>query len=322
MSREEMMRTARMLVEHCVALRPGENVLVIGDTETTPIAEVLAEAARASGGEVVTAIMTPRAQHGNDPPPTLAAAMQAADVMLMAVTHSITHTTARKEASARGARAAILRSVTVESMTQGAATADYPAVRPLTRELAEILTAGGTVHVTSEKGTDLRLSIQGRQALALDGFATEAGTFTPFPTGEAAVVPVEGSAQGVVVFDHAIDNVGVLDAPIRCQVQDGRIVRVEGGRSAEVFRHLIQTDEHASNIAEFAIGTNPASRLRGNMAEDKVLLGVVHIGIGDSHTIGGVIESKIHVDAIILNPTVEVDGRRIVEHRRILVHVA
>jgi len=128
-SREEMMRTARMLVEHCVALRPGENVLVIGDTETTPIAEVLAEAARASGGEVVTAIMTPRAQHGNDPPPTLAAAMQAADVMLMAVTHSITHTTARKEASARGARAAILRSVTVESMTQGAATADYPAVR-------------------------------------------------------------------------------------------------------------------------------------------------------------------------------------------------
>lgn len=319
MSREAMMRTAQMLVTQCVALQPHEDVLVIGDTETVPIAEVLADAARTVGREVVMAIMTPRAQHGNDPPAPLAAAMQAADVILMAVTHSITHTTARRDASARGARAAILRSVTVESMTQGAATADYAAIRRLTRKVADILSAGTTVHLTSEEGTDLRFSIAGRRALALDGFATEPGTFTPFPTGEAPIVPVEGTAQGVVVFDHAIDNVGVLDAPVRCEVRDGRIVRVEGGRSAEAFRRLIATDEYANNIAEFAIGTNPASRLRGNMAEDKVLLGAVHIGIGDSHTIGGLVESTIHVDAIVLNPTVEVDGQRIVERRRVLI---
>lgn len=321
MSREAMMRTAKMLVEHCVALRPGEHVLVIGDTETAAIADVLAEAAREAGGDVVMAVMAPRAQHGNDPPPVLAAAMQVSDVMLMAVTHSITHTTARQEASARGARSAILRSVTVESMTQGAATADYPVVRRLTREVADVLSAGSAVRVTSPEGTDLTLRIEGRRALALDGFATERGSFTPFPTGEAAIVPLEGSANGAVVFDHAIDNVGVLDAPIRGEVRDGRVVRVEGGRSADTFRQLIQTDEHAANIAEFAIGTNPMSRLRGNMAEDKVLLGVVHIGIGDSHTIGGLIESRIHVDAIILNPTVEVDGRRLVERRRMLVQV-
>src|SRR3989304_2800687 len=41
----EMMRTAQMIVEECVALRPGEQVAVIGDTETVPIAEVLAQAA-------------------------------------------------------------------------------------------------------------------------------------------------------------------------------------------------------------------------------------------------------------------------------------
>jgi hypothetical protein len=180
---------------------------------------------------------------------------------------------------------------------------------------------GTTVHVTSPEGTDLQMRIDGRSALALDGFSTEPGTFTPFPTGEAAIVPVEGSAEGVVVFDHAIDNVGVLDAPIRCEVRGGRIVRVDGGRSADVFRTLIATDANAGNIAEFAIGTNPKSRLRGNMAEDKVLLGVVHIGVGDSHTIGGLIESQIHVDAIILNPTVEVDGARIVDRRKMLVEV-
>jgi leucyl aminopeptidase (aminopeptidase T) len=252
----------------------------------------------------------------------LAAAMLASDVMLMAVTHSITHTTARKAASARGARAAILRSATVESMTEGAATADYPAIRRMTANLAARLGAASAVRLTSPEGTDLTLRIEGRSALALDGFATDPGTFTPFPTGEAAIVPLEGSAEGVFVFDHAIDNVGVLDAPIRCVVRDGRIVEAVGGRSAQVFRQLIATDPHAANIAEFAIGTNPKSRLRGNMAEDKVLLGVVHIGIGDSHTIGGLVESAIHVDAIILNPTVEIDGERIVERRRMLVGVS
>lgn len=317
----EMMRTAQMIVEECVALRPGEQVAVIGDTETVPIAEVLAQAAHGAGGEVVICIMTPREQHGNEPPPILAAAMQASDVMLMAVTHSITHTTARKEASARGARACVLRSVTVDTMVHGAATADYRAVRVLTQELVRMLNAGRAVRVTSPEGTDLSLRIEGRQALGLDGFATEPGTFTTIPSGESAIVPLEGSASGVIVFDHAIDNVGVLDAPIRAEVQAGRIVRVEGGRAADRLRRLLEADQNASNIAEFAIGTNPQSRLLGNMAEDKILLGTVHIGIGDNHTIGGVVESRIHIDGILLNPTVELDGRRIVDQRRMLVQV-
>lgn len=315
----EMMRTARMIVEECVALRPGEQVAVIGDTETTSIVEVLAQAAHATGGEVVICIMTPREQHGNDPPRILAAAMQASDVMLMAVTRSITHTTARKEASARGARACILRSASEDTMIHGAAAADYRAVRALTRRLVTLLTGGAHIRVTSPEGTDLTMNIEGRNALGLDGFATEPGTFTTIPSGEAAIVPLEGTAQGVIVFDHAIDNVGVLDAPVRAEVRGGRIVRIDGGRSAGMLRDLLTIDEHAANIAEFAIGTNPKSRLLGNMAEDKILLGTVHIGIGDSHTIGGTVESRIHLDGILLNPTVEVDGQRVVEVRRILV---
>ncbi len=317
----EMMRTARMVVDECVALRPGEHVAVIGDTETISIVEVLAQAAHAAGGEVVICVMTPRAEHGNDPPRILAAAMQAADVMLMAVTRSITHTTARKEACARGARACVLRSVTEDTMIHGAATADYRAVRALTLRLVSLLDEASTVKMTSAEGTDLTLRIEGRQALGLGGFATEPGTFTTIPSGEAAIVPLEGTAQGVIVFDHAIDNVGVLDAPVRAEVRDGRIVRVEGGRSAAQLRDLIAMDAGASNIAEFAIGTNPKSRLLGNLAEDKILLGAVHIGVGDSHTIGGVVESRIHIDGIILNPTVELDGRRIVEQRRMLIEV-
>lgn len=317
----EMMRTARMIVEECVSLRSDEQVVVVADTETVPIAEVLAQAAHAGGGEVVISIMTPREQHGNEPPRPLAAAMQAADVVLMAVTHAITHTTAHKEALARGARACIMRSVTVDTMIHGAITADYREVRAVTQRLMRVLDEARRVRVTSPEGTDLTLSIEGRKALGLYSFATEPGTFTSLPSGEAAIAPLEGSAEGVLVFDHAIDNVGRLDTPVRAEVREGRIVGVDGGPDAERLRSLLQLDANATNIAEFAIGTNPRSRLLGNMAEDKILLGTVHIGIGDNHAIGGRVESQIHLDGILLNPTVEIDGQRIVEQRRLLVRV-
>jgi leucyl aminopeptidase (aminopeptidase T) len=90
-------------------------------------------------------------------------------------------------------------------------------------------------------------------------------------------------------------------------VQKGKVTSVNGGIEAEKMRKLLKSDENASHIAEFAIGTNPNSRMKGNMAEDKVLRGCVHIAVGDNHTIGGTLESKIHLDGVILNPIVEMD---------------
>ncbi len=85
------------------------------------------------------------------------------------------------------------------------------------------------------------------------------------------------------------------------------------GIEAEKLRKLLNSDKNASHIAEFAIGTNPNSRMKGNMAEDKVLKGCVHIAVGDNHTIGGHLKSKIHLDGVILNPMVELDGSLIVD---------
>jgi leucyl aminopeptidase (aminopeptidase T) len=54
------------------------------------------------------------------------------------------------------------------------------------------------------------------------------------------------------------------------------------------------------------------------MAEDKILRGCVHIAVGDNHTIGGKIQSKVHLDGIILNPTVEMDDQLIVKKGKLL----
>ena len=78
-----------------------------------------------------------------------------------------------------------------------------------------------------------------------------------------------------------------------------------------------QSDKDANNIAEFAIGTNPKARLIGNLAEDKKLEGSVHIAIGDNHVLGGNITSNIHLDGMVLNPTVELDGKCIISNGKL-----
>lgn len=111
-----------------------------------------------------------------------------------------------------------------------------------------------------------------------------------------------------------MDGIGLLDEPIRIWVENGRIVEIDGGEEAERLRNIIESsDEGATNIAEFAIGTNPKALLIGNMAEDKKREGSVHFAIGDSHNLGGTVKSSIHLDGLIVKPNVEIDGWLIVE---------
>lgn len=316
-------RTARMIVEEALRVQPGENVCIVTDTNKLRIAEVLAAAAHAAGAETVVACMTPRQAHGNEVPPVIAGAMLEANVIIAPTTYAITHTRGRIAASRKGARTIILRGITEETFTQGAMTADYRQVRRLTDRLVEILTAASRVRVTSPEGTDIQFDVTGRPALGLSGYALEKGTFSSLPSGEAAIVPLEGSAEGVIVVDHAMDNIGIVDEPMRLTVVKGRVVSVEGGRSAAKLRELMAAyDENANNLAEFAIGTNPCSRMLGNIAEDKICLGTVHFAVGDSHTIGGTVHSGLHLDGIVLNPTVEVDGKVIVQNRKVLLDEA
>jgi leucyl aminopeptidase (aminopeptidase T) len=317
---EEMLDTARMAVKICAEVKRGEDVLIVTDTNMMKIADVLAKASREVGAETAVSIMSPREIHGNEPPKTVAAAMKAADVVFTPATYSITHTDAMVDALGNGARALILRGVTEEMMVRGAMTADYEELRKKSDRLAEKMSRTRTVHITSEYGTDSELNIENRQVFVLSGFATEPGTFAALPDGEVPVCPVEGSAEGIIVFDQTMDGIGILKKPIRLTVEGGNVVEVQGGEEAERLRKIIESsDDGATNIAEFAIGTNPKALLIGNMAEDKKKEGSVHIAIGDNHNLGGTVTSSIHLDGLMVNPSVELDGEVIIREGKLLI---
>jgi leucyl aminopeptidase (aminopeptidase T) len=228
------------------------------------------------------------------------------------VSVSITHTQAVKEAAQAGARGLVLTDFTPRMLVLGGIEADFEAQAPVCRRLAAMFEAGERVHLTTPAGTDLWLDATGRRGNALTCIVAP-GQFSTVPTIEANFSPVEGSAQGIVVADASIPylEIGVLEEPVRAEVRDGSITRIEGGTQARALRENLaaQGDPHVYNVAELGVGLNPQARLCGLMLEDEGVLGVVHIGIGTSITLGGGIKAKVHYDLLMHGATLEVNGQ-------------
>ena len=314
----ELINKSAELVETCLFTEPGEEVLVVTDPLKINVGRSLVLAANAMDATGILAVMPLLDSHGNEPPKTIANAMVEADVCFTATTHAITHTRSRLKAAEAGTRFGILRGVTEAMMIEGAMSVDFEQLRRETDAVRDILDAATEAHVTSDKGTDIEFSLEGCDAFSLDGFFHEEYGFATLPPGEAPTHPAEDTANGSLVFDVSIDNIGRLTEPITVEIEDGFVQEVAGGDQADELRRIIdENDENAGNLAEFAIGTNPKAKLIGNLAEDKKKAGTVHFAVGDNESLGGTRKSDIHLDGVIRTPTVRLDGELVVEKGRI-----
>jgi leucyl aminopeptidase (aminopeptidase T) len=314
----EMAEVSRRLVEDCLSVTAGEEVLVIADPKKIGVAKSIAVAANAAGASAITQIMPLLESHGNEPPATVAEAMVAADVAFTCTTHAITHTRARLRGAEAGTRFGILRSVTEEMMVEGAMTVDFGELKRRTEAVRDIIDAGKHVHVTDDNGTDVEFSIDGCRAFSLDGYFHEEEGFATLPPGESPTHPKEGTANGTIVIDVSMDNIGQLDEPIELELEDGFVTNVSGGDEADQLREIFDNaDENGRNLAEFAVGTNPKAKLIGNLAEDKKREGTIHFAVGDNESLGGTKKSDIHLDGVIRKPTVDIDGTVLVDDGRL-----
>ncbi len=318
-----MERGAKILVETCAGARAGEQVVVVTDTERLAIAQAVANAAVTAGGEPSIVVSPPRSIDNEEPTAPVAAAMQQGDVIFLPVTHALSHTVAVRCAIAEGARVVSMSAFTERMMNEGGLFADFSARRPLYRAVAQSLTEASQVRVTNPAGTALSFSIEGRSGNSHACIVDEPG-FTAAPNIEANTSPVEGSTEGVLVVDGSIPyyGVGVVTDPVRFNISGGFVRSIEGGDQAAFLRDLLarQNDRWVFNIAQFAIGLNPECRdFTGEMLNDEGVNGTIHIGIGTSSNLGGVVRAKTHFDAIIRQPTVRLDGEAVIRDGKILV---
>jgi len=315
----ELIGAADRLVRDVIGVTRQDRVLVITDADTLTVGKIFALSCRAVGAETVTSILPLTGEHGQEPPAIIAAAMKAADVVFGTTTHAITHTQARLDAFAAGARFISLRGVTEDMMITGAMSVDFEKLKAVTERMAEKLTSARQASVRSATGTDVTLSITGRKAFVLDGYFHDDYGFATLPPGEAPTCPVEGTTEGVIVFDYSMDGIGRLSEPLKLTVEGGIVTSVSGGMEEVRFiEDIFERDSSARNIAEFAIGTNPRARLIGNLGEDKKLAGTVHFAIGDNKSLGGSVASSIHLDGLLLKPSVYLDGEMVVDRGTIV----
>jgi leucyl aminopeptidase (aminopeptidase T) len=301
-----------------MAVEPGEEVLVVCNPVTEEIGALMRIEAQGDGADATLAVISERDSHAAEPPAPVAAAMAAADVVLAPTIQSLSHTAARKAASEAGVRIATLPGVTEEMLARMMST-DLGQLGKRGRAVASALTKGTMARVTCPNGSDLLLGLEGRTAIPDAGELKRRGAFGNLPCGEGFIAPVEGTAEGTLVIDGSIAGVGLLETPVELTVREGHLADATGPEGGKLMELLTVHGPDGTNVAELGIGTNEEAILTGNILEDEKIFGSAHVAFGASAAIGGTVQVPVHLDCVVLEPTVEVDGRPIVAGGELMV---
>ena len=313
-----LQENANTLVDFCAGVRKGERVLLIFDNTTQLIEPYLRAAADAATDNVTVVHVDASAMHGVEPPLDVAAAMEAADVILGLTRSSLAHTEARFNATNRGARYLSLPQYGIEQLSRSSLGIDFVVAAEPGKRLKKMLDNAQHVVITTLLGTHLELSAEGRTANWAPGYCHEPGMLSSPPDIETNVAPVEHKSNGVIIVDGSIpcEVLGLLKENVQVTVEGGYITDISTNSEGVLLKNLIESkpDKKRKVLAEFGIGLNPEAQLCGLMLEDEGALGTIHFGFGSNATIGGANKTDFHLDMIVRNPTVEIDGVRVMEN--------
>jgi leucyl aminopeptidase (aminopeptidase T) len=286
------------------------------------VTEALAAMVVAAGARPVVVRDLAREIGGQEPSQPLAAALLHSQVAILQSKYALVHTNAFRAAFEAGVRMVELWGVTDEMMVAGGLIGDFDEIERVTQSLATLLKDARTATFTTPSGTSLNVKVAGRPVVDLGAAQVRAGTFTSLPGGEVAISPVEGSAEGVLVDPFVLERVelGYRKEPLRIEIQGGKATRITGGREAVALEALLERmGETARNIAEFAIGTNAWCRPYVSLREAKKTLGTAHVALGDNKSLGGQVDSPMHMDMIFERPTVRFDDRLVMDDGKLVL---
>lgn len=344
---------AEVVVQDVVKIKKGERVLIIGNPATSTISFDLYKASQEAGGLTSLIFQPDKTSFDNANEEVIAAIASKPDVCF-----SISNIKLGKQPSAianpyktedgqefthifdylldgvKTMRGVWTPGITEDMMNRTAAI-DYPLLQARCRKLGDIFKGGKSVRVTAPGGTDITISIEGRNLLYDDGDFSKPGTGGNIPAGEVFISPVVGTSEGTIVYDGSMtfsDGDSILETPITCKVENGFVTTIDGGAEAKRLLKTITTAEenslslekegklpagqgpvynrNARNIGELGIGLNPAAGITGNMLEDEKAFHTCHFAIGENYDNDA--PSLIHLDGVVKEPTITImfeDGR-------------
>jgi len=298
-----MEEVAQFIANTCLNVQTDEDVLVVCDHVHSEMAAAFAESLSCTFISI-----PPLNCNGEEPSVQVSHFFQQFDVIIALTTLSLGPTDARKNACQKGVRFVSMAGITEESLYTVLKT-DYALLEERAFLLEPIFEAAECIEVRSG-GHTVTMSAKGRHPLPLTGIYTERGAFGTLPEGEVLISPVEASVNGSFVVDVGMVGLGFFKQPITFSVEKGKVVALEGAK--EALETILNRYQGSRQIAEFAVGINPAAQCH-TIFEAKKIEGTCHLSVGDNHTIGGIHHCDIHMDGVISTPTVVIDGKPVVE---------
>ena len=302
------------MLDRCLAVRPGEEVMLLTDdaTDGDVVERLVAGIEARRGIPVVSRIPMPPLP-GSEPPSTVAAAMREAGAVIELTSLFIGSSQARRTATQAGVRYLAMPGVRWETFRDdGPLAVDFDAIRGDAEHIGHAWGEASTFRLTTPAGTDLRGSVQGRPGRVLHGLARDDGDYMAPPDIEAGTAPVEVSSEGTVVIDADLlfMGQGPLPSPVALVIAGGELVATEGeeaGRLQDMLERC--ADERMRNLAEVSMAFNPSGTVCGVPMETESARGTAHIALGNSIAYGGTVDAVAHLDCVMREATLELDGR-------------
>jgi aminopeptidase len=315
---DQMRKSAELIVDVCFEVQEDDVVTIITDDRRKPEAEMVATVVSERGGWPIVVnneTQVRRALRDTHfpmaPPRNLHQAMITADSIMIMTNlewaNRFAHVKAVKESVQNNARIGSVEEgfgswpVSVDDIQRTIGNAQA-AIRKLV--------GAKRVRVTSPRGTDVEVSIEGRPALEVVPVKQRGAMMGPVPLwGEVAFAAVEGFTNGDIVVDGNMLGIGVpghVSEPIRWRVEGGRYQAIEGGEDARRLLEVVKDVPGADVVGEFAFGTSDFAPL-GSPSE-KGRKGTVHFALGDNENCypGGRNVSRLHLDGVVHHVTLQI----------------
>jgi leucyl aminopeptidase (aminopeptidase T) len=316
---------AGQAVVNCMKITPKDTVVIIGDSKSKSISEVLG----AECSQITQKISLFNLDDFGERP--LAALPKDVTIALEESTATF-YTAGSYKGELASVRRPMIRLATktgreghmidiTEGIMKTGMRADYAKIKEVTQAVFNIVKNAKEIRVTTDLGTNLIATFNPDwKWIPCDGDILNMPTrWSNLPDGEVFTCPL--TLNGIAMVDGSIgdyfESYNPVKSPIKLRISDTRVISLENDNKVleKELNDYIKTDENANRIGEFAIGTNIGLKeFIGIMLQDEKFPGV-HIAVGDSyqgHT-GAPFPSKVHCDFVIGKTTIKVDGVTIME---------
>jgi len=341
MGRTAVFKKFILILEHCLKVSPGEEVLILHDeTIDRHLIDLMTYAATSLKANPQSLGYAPCRRlvmkefgqfagawrFGETVPKAVIGALRETDsVIILGSDLDLLFSDKFKSILREGKRVIGLPYLTTEEMFFRLLPDSYEeitALQAITKGYFELLNNAKHARITSTKGTDIQMELGQYKTNCSIGIVEKGigfvGGMEILPAGQVTRVPNKNSANGVIIIDRSIGayQYSPLYEAIKIEVKNGLVTNIEGKTEAKRLQRFINEleDPNLFNLTELGIGVNPRCKFSGEAApaEDTHTHGCVSVALGCDVHLGGDVKAKAHMDATMWFPTLELDGKVVV----------